>query len=103
MQWMRRHAARHINLFVTNVPGPPRPLWLAGARLLDAAPVAPLAADVPVGIAALSYAGTLTVTVNADTAVSDVAVLAEGIGHAIGAGRRAASSGAHPASRHSRS
>jgi diacylglycerol O-acyltransferase len=99
---MRRHAARHINLFVTSVPGPPQPLWLAGARLLDATPVAPLAADVPVGFAALSYAGTFTVTVNADMGVSDIAVLAEGIGHALGAGGRAASSGAHPVSRHVR-
>jgi WS/DGAT/MGAT family acyltransferase len=99
VRWMRRRAARHINLFVTNVPGPPQPLWLAGARLLDATPVAPLAADVPVGIAALSYAGTLTVTVNADAAVQDIAALAEGIEHALGT--RAASSGARP-SRHSR-
>ncbi|TWF75155.1 WS/DGAT/MGAT family acyltransferase [Pseudonocardia hierapolitana] len=99
VRWMRRHAARHINLFVTNVPGPPQPLWLAGARLLDAAPVAPLAADVPVGIAALSYADTLAVTVNADTAVSDIAVLSEGIEQALGAGEAASRS---PASRHSR-
>jgi hypothetical protein len=84
VRWMRRHAARHINLFVTNVPGPAQPLWLAGARLLDVAPVAPLAADVPVGIAALSYAGTLAVTVNADAAVSDVDVLAAGIERGMG-------------------
>ncbi|TWF82261.1 diacylglycerol O-acyltransferase [Pseudonocardia hierapolitana] len=79
VRWMRRHAARHINLFVTNVPGPPQPLWLAGARLLEALPVAPLAADIPVAIAALSYAGTLTVAVNANAGVSDIDVLAEGI------------------------
>jgi diacylglycerol O-acyltransferase / wax synthase len=84
VRWLRRNAARHINLFVTNVPGPTQPLWLAGARLLDAVPVAPLAADVPVGIAALSYAGTFTVAVNAGAAVSDVAVLAEGIDGALG-------------------
>jgi WS/DGAT/MGAT family acyltransferase len=96
VRWMRRHASRHINLFVTNVPGPPQPLWLAGARLLDATPVAPLAADVPIGIAALSYAGTLTVTVNTDTAVSDIAVLSEGIGHALGARERPSSSGTRP-------
>jgi WS/DGAT/MGAT family acyltransferase len=83
VRWMRRHAARHINLFVTNVPGPPQPLWLAGARLRDAVPVAPLAADVPLGIAALSYAGSLTVAVNADAGVSDIDVLAEGIERAL--------------------
>lgn len=79
VRWMRRGAARRITLFVTNVPGPPHPLWLAGARLVDAAPIAPLTADVPVGVAALSYAGTLAVAVNADAAVTDVAVLADGI------------------------
>ena len=76
---MRRTAHRHINLFVTNVPGPARPLWLAGARMLDAVPVAPLTADVPVGVAALSYAGTLAVSVNVDAAVTDVDILARGI------------------------
>jgi WS/DGAT/MGAT family acyltransferase len=78
---MRRIARRHINLFVTNVPGPTRPLWLAGARLLDAVPVAPLTADVPLGVAALSYVDTLAVSVNADAAVTDLDVLARGIEH----------------------
>lgn len=83
VRWMRGRAARHINLFVTNVPGPPRPLWLAGARLLDAVPVAPLAADVPVGVAALSYAGTLAVAVNVDAEVPDLDVLAAGIRNGV--------------------
>jgi len=79
VRWMRRAAHKHINLFVTNVPGPPEPLWLAGARLLDAVPVAPLTADVPIGVAALSYANTLAVSVNADSAITDVDVLVRGI------------------------
>lgn len=83
VRWGRRHAARHINLFVTDVPGPPAPLWLAGARLLDAVPVAPLSADVPLGIAALSYAGTLAVAVHADAAVTDLDVLATGIADGV--------------------
>jgi hypothetical protein len=45
------------------LPGPPQPLWLAGAQLRDAVPVAPLAADVPLGVAALSYAGALAAAV----------------------------------------
>ena len=60
------------------MPGPTRPLWLAGARLLDAVPVAPLTADVPVGVAALSLAGILAISVNVDAAVTDVDVLARG-------------------------
>ena len=79
VRWMRRIARRHINLFVTNVPGPTRPLWLAGARLLDAVPVAPLTADVPLGVAALSYGDILAVSINADAAVTDLDVLARGI------------------------
>jgi len=79
VRWMRHAARRHINLFVTNVPGPPRPLWLAGARMLDAVPVAPLTADVPVGVAALSYADTLAISITTDAAVTDIDVLADGI------------------------
>jgi len=79
VRWMRRAARRHINLFITNVPGPNRPLWLAGARMLDAVPVAPLTADVPLGVAALSYTGVLAISVNVDAAVTDVDVLARGI------------------------
>ena len=79
VRWMRRAARRHINLFITNVPGPNRPLWLAGARMRDAVPVAPLTADVPLGVAALSYTGVLAISVNVDAAVTDVDVLARGI------------------------
>jgi hypothetical protein len=68
-------AARNINLFVTNIPGPAEPLRLAGARLLSAVPVAPLAANVPIGIAALSYAGALHIGINADAGIPDLDVL----------------------------
>jgi diacylglycerol O-acyltransferase len=76
---LRRFGGTRINLFVTDVPGPPAPLWLAGARLLEAVPVAPLVPHVPIGVAALSYAGQLAVSVNADAAVADVGVMARGM------------------------
>ena len=39
MRWLRRFGGTRVNLFVTDVPGPPAPLWLAGARMLEAVPV----------------------------------------------------------------
>lgn len=48
-----------VNLVVTNVPGPPVPLYAMGARMLEAFPIVPLAGNLSVGVAALSYAGTL--------------------------------------------
>ena len=38
---------RIVDLFVTNVPGPKRPLYLLGARLLEAFPVVQIAATSP--------------------------------------------------------
>jgi diacylglycerol O-acyltransferase / wax synthase len=79
IRWLRRHGGRKVNLYVTNVPGPPRPLWLAGARLRTAAPIAPLVAGVPVAVAALSYAGELVISIQADDAMADLDTLARGL------------------------
>ena len=72
MRVLRRIARTRITLFVTDVPGPRGTLCLGGARLVRAVPVAPLVQGVPLGIAALSYAGRLEVAVNADAAVGDL-------------------------------
>ena len=79
IRWLRRHGGSKVNLYVTNVPGPPRPLWLAGARLQAAAPIAPLVAGVPVAVAALSYAGELVISIQADDAMADLDTLARGL------------------------
>ena len=81
-RWVRRHAAERINLYVTNVPGPTEPLTLAGAELQAAYPIPPLLAGVPIAVGALSYHGTLSVTVNADPAL-DLPRFAEGMRGAI--------------------
>ncbi len=60
---MRSHAA---NLVVTNVPGPPMPVYLLGARQLEVYPVVPLAAGQALGIALLSYADGLFWGFNSD-------------------------------------
>jgi diacylglycerol O-acyltransferase len=77
--WARRAGSRRLTLAVTDVAGPPEPLWLAGARLVAAAPIAPLSPGVPLSVAALSYTGEVTVSVNADAAVSDLELLTEGM------------------------
>src|SRR3954451_18441493 len=94
VRWMRRIAGRGINLFVTNVPGPAAPLWLAGARLLEAVPVAPLIRGVPLGIAALSYGDTVCVSVDADASIDDLDVLINGMERSLAAVFDAARSGA---------
>ena len=50
---------RSYNLVVTNVPGPPRPLYLLESRLTDIFPVVPLFRGQGLGIALFSYAGDL--------------------------------------------
>jgi hypothetical protein len=50
---------RFVNLSVSNVPGPPVPLYLAGARLLELVPVFPIVGNQTLGVVVLSYAGEL--------------------------------------------
>lgn len=57
---------RLVNLFVTNVPGPPIPVELLGARVVEMAPIVTLAGNVTVAVAAFSYAGTLEVVATVD-------------------------------------
>jgi len=69
-----------INLVVTNVPGPPVPLYAMGARMLEAIPLVPIAGNLSVGVAALSYDGKFTVGITADRdSCPDVDVLAGGM------------------------
>jgi WS/DGAT/MGAT family acyltransferase len=57
---------RSVNLVVSNVPGPPVPLYLAGARLLELFPMMPTMGNLTLVVAALSYAGQLNLTAVAD-------------------------------------
>ena len=58
--------ASPFNLVVTNVPGPPAPLYLLGARMLEAYPLVPLFTGQALGIALFSNAGKLFWGFNAD-------------------------------------
>jgi diacylglycerol O-acyltransferase len=57
---------RFMNAYVANVPGPPIPLYFAGAPLLEIFPVVPITANISIGVGALSYAGQFNLTVVAD-------------------------------------
>jgi hypothetical protein len=48
---------RMFNLLVTNAPGPQQPRYLAGARLVEAYPVAPLTKGQALSIGVTSYDG----------------------------------------------
>ena len=66
-----------VNTFVTNVPGPTRPLYVLGAQVLEVLPVLSLAGNVTLMVAALSYCGRLSIALNADPhAWPDIDVLA---------------------------
>lgn len=57
---------RASNLLVSNVPGPPVPLYLLGARLLECYPLVPLFPGQGLAIALFSYAGGLYWGLNSD-------------------------------------
>lgn len=70
---------QRVNVTSASIPGPQAPLYLAGARLLEVLPVLPLIANEPLGVGALSYAGTFTIGVVADRdAFPDIEVFAAG-------------------------
>jgi len=60
------HHQPFFNLICTNVPGPQTPLYCMGARLIEAYPMVPLTRNTNIGIAILSYCGTLHVGLYAD-------------------------------------
>lgn len=94
--WARHAAATHINLYVTNVPGPPFPLYLAGEQVNDVVPLAPLVAGVRLSVTALSYDGTLSIALLADDAVTDLPTIAAGVRSAFQTCRSRDGSGPRP-------
>ncbi len=61
--WARGHLAERLpalaNVAISNVPGPPVPLYLAGARLLNYYPVSIVTHGLAINITVQSYAGQL--------------------------------------------
>jgi WS/DGAT/MGAT family acyltransferase len=84
-----------VNVRIANVPGPQAPVYLRGARLLEAYGTVPLARSGGLGIAMFSYEGKLCIGVNADfDRVPDLdaftALLAESLRELVAAARRRA-------------
>ena len=75
---------RSVQTVTTNVPGPQRPMYAAGRRMVAAYPYVPLAGWVRIGIAIFSYAGQLNFGITGDwETVPDIDVLADGIEQGI--------------------
>ena len=75
---------RFINLVVTNVPGPQYPLYLLGRRMVAIEPMVPLAENLALGVAIMSYDGNLHFGLNGDyDAMADIAYLASDLRSAI--------------------
>ena len=60
-----------VELVVTNMAGPPVPLYLCGGRVREMTPIVPLGANLPIGIAVLSYDGRLVLAFHATGDVGD--------------------------------
>jgi hypothetical protein len=86
-----QHLAAHLvssrrtfNLVVSNIPGPPIPLYMRGCRLEEAYPVVPLADDHGVAIGMNSIAGEACFGIYADTqTVPDADALANAIAESV--------------------
>lgn len=83
--WYRQFPRqRSVNLVVSNVPGPPVPLYLAGARLLEMFAMMPPMGNLTLVVAALSYAGQLNITAVGDReGCPDIEVFADGMRRAL--------------------
>jgi len=75
---------RLFNITITNVPGPPSTLYSQGAPLRRIVPLVPIFSGHAVGIAVMSYDGTMTFGLNADRdSVADLDTMRAGIDHSL--------------------
>jgi WS/DGAT/MGAT family acyltransferase len=82
-----------FNLVVTNVPGPPIPLYFIEAEMLEAFPLVPLTRNLTLSIGILSYHQQLTLGLWADyDRFPDLEVLVQGIDAGLAAMEKAARS-----------
>jgi diacylglycerol O-acyltransferase len=75
---------RFMNAYVANVPGPPVPLYFAGAPIHELFPLVPITANISIGVGALSYADQFNITVVADRDLcTDLDVFVDGVGRSL--------------------
>jgi diacylglycerol O-acyltransferase / wax synthase len=80
------HRQRVMNTYAANVPGPPIPLFFAGAPVLEVFPVVPIMANVSLGVGALSYAGQFNLTAVADRELCpDLEIFVQGVRRSLDA------------------
>lgn len=95
-------ASRLFNVTITNVPGPQTPLYAIGSEVIEIWPIVPLAADHAIGLAVISYNGSVFFCLNTDRdSLPDLAVLRDAIAAEIEslaelAGQAGAGSGQTP-------
>jgi len=81
--WVMVHQ-RLLNLFTSNVPGPPVPLYVAGAKILELFQIGVVQGNVTVSVGVLSYADQLNFDILGDAdACPDLAVFAAGLQGAL--------------------
>jgi WS/DGAT/MGAT family acyltransferase len=90
---------RVFNVVISNVPGPQRPLYAAGARMVEIYPLIPLAQGQSLAVGVTSYDGQVFFGFNADRdALPDVDQLAELLDEALAELLDASGSNGHPPS-----
>ena len=81
-RWMVHAMSRQrlVNLFTSNLPGPPQPLYLAGAQILEIFQAGVVQGNVTVAVGVLSYAGQLNFVIVGDANdVPDLKAFADGL------------------------
>ena len=81
-RWMVHAMSRQrlVNLFTSNLPGPPQPLYFAGAQILEIFQAGVVQGNVTVAVGVLSYAGQLNFTIVGDAdAVPDLQAFADSL------------------------
>jgi diacylglycerol O-acyltransferase len=85
-RWMVHAMSRQrlVNLFTSNLPGPPQPLYFAGAQILEIFQAGVVQGNVTIAVGVLSYAGQLNFTIVGDAdAVPDLKAFADGLTDAL--------------------